>query len=86
MDRMLASYIPPVLSSIRNALDDESAGFAFDYVSAIEQLRVAFHGGCGGPRRSRRRKRWRKMADQILTGTGVALGIEIGKNFLGIGA
>ncbi|MGN7969006.1 hypothetical protein [Microbacterium sp. 22296] len=86
MDPMLASYIRRLLASIRNALDDDSAGFAFDYVSAVEQLRVAFMAAAESARTPEEKTGWRNMASQIITGTGVALGIEVGKKMLGIEA
>lgn len=84
LDAVLAGYIRRLIAEIRNALDDEAAGRLFDFTSAVQRLRFAFQAAAEASEDESAKQGWRKKADEVITGVGIALAGEIVKGVLGI--
>ncbi|MEX8058591.1 hypothetical protein [Microbacterium sp. 16-032] len=82
----LASYIRRLIAQIRDALQAEDEGSAFDFTAAVEKLRFAFQAAAETSETEGEKANWRAMAKQVVVGTSTALAIEIGKKALGLEA
>lgn len=84
LDVALAAYIRRLIAEIRHALDNEAAGRLFDFTSAVQRLRFAFQAAAESSEDEDAKQGWRQKAEEVLTGVGVGLAIELAKGVLGI--